>query len=115
MKEVLTEVVFIIILMTASLIFGYHYRGMKDENKNLAGYYELSQKKESLTDALAKSDASLLQAQQAAQEIRQKEVVKYEKVYIDRIKNVATAQCVRDSGLLDVYDASVAGVPGAVK
>lgn len=115
MKEALIEFVFIIVICIASLLFGYHYRGIKDDNKSLTGYYELSQKKEALSDRLEKSDAALLVAQQAASQTREKEVIKYEKVYIDRIKNVATAQCVRDSGLLDVYDASIAEMPQSVK
>ena len=56
---------------------------------------------------LATRDAQLAAEQSKAAEVRTVEVIKKEVVYRDRIKNPDTARCVADSGLLDIYDATL--------
>ena len=56
---------------------------------------------------LATRDQQLAEAQAAASQVRTVEVIKREVVYRDRIKEVAVANCVRDSGLLQLYDATL--------
>lgn len=56
---------------------------------------------------LATRDQQLAEAQAAACQVRAVEVIKREVVYRDRIKEVAIANCVRDSGLLQLYDAAL--------
>ena len=56
---------------------------------------------------LATRDQQLAEAQAAASQVRTVEVIKREVVYRDRIKEVAVRDCVRDSGLLQLYDAAL--------
>ena len=60
-----------------------------------------------LQGQLATRDMQLAQAQQAAKNARAETVIKTEVIYRDRIKNVAVRDCVANSGLLDVYDATL--------
>ena len=60
-----------------------------------------------LNGQLATIDQQLAQAQQAAKNARTETVIKREVIYRDRIKNVAVRDCVANSGLLDVYDATL--------
>ena len=52
-------------------------------------------------------DQQLAEAQAKAAHVRTVEVIKREVVYRDRIKDVAVRDCVVNSGLLDVYDATL--------
>ena len=63
---------------------------------------------------LATRDQQLAEAQAAAAQVRTVEVIKREVVYRDRIKEVAVRDCVADSGLLQLYDASL-GLSGSTK
>lgn len=74
-------------------------------------YKTLVEKRDSLQSELNDKDVALLEAQRERNELRDKEVVKYVTVYRDRIKDPGIAECVRNSGLLDVYDATVS-TPG---
>jgi len=56
---------------------------------------------------LATRDQQLAEAQAVASQVRTVEVIKREVVYRDRIKEVAVRDCVRDSGLLQLYDAAL--------
>lgn len=56
---------------------------------------------------LATRDAQLSAEQSKAAEVRTVEVIKKEVVYRDRIKNPDAARCVADSGLLQLYDATL--------
>ena len=56
---------------------------------------------------LASRDQQLAEAQAAAGQVRTVEVIKKEVIYRDRIKEVAVANYVRDSGLLQLYDATL--------
>ena len=56
---------------------------------------------------LATRDQQLADAQQAASEARTETIIKREVIYRDKIKDVAVRDCVANSGLLDVYDATL--------
>ena len=56
---------------------------------------------------LATRDQQLAEAQQAASEARTETIIKREVIYRDKIKTVAVRNCVADSGLLDIYDATL--------
>lgn len=56
---------------------------------------------------LATRDQQLADAQQAASEERTETIIKREVIYRDKIKTVAVRDCVANSGLLDVYDATL--------
>lgn len=56
---------------------------------------------------LATRDQQLAEAQQASSEARTETIIKREVIYRDKIKTVAVRDCVANSGLLDVYDATL--------
>ena len=56
---------------------------------------------------LATRDLQLAEAQAKAAQVRTVEVIKREVVYRDRIKEVAVRDCVVNSGLLQLYDATL--------
>ena len=56
---------------------------------------------------LATRDQQLAEAQQGASEARTETIIKREVIYRDKIKTVAVRDCVADSGLLDLYDATL--------
>ena len=56
---------------------------------------------------LATRDQQLADSQAAAAQKRTAVVVQKEVIYRDRIKDVAVRDCVANSGLLDVYDATL--------
>ena len=60
-----------------------------------------------LESRLNATDIELLQAKAERDASRDKKVVKYVTVYRDKIKDPVTAECVRNSGLLDVYNMSI--------
>ena len=56
---------------------------------------------------LATRDQQLADSQDQAAQKRTEIVIKREVIYRDKIKDVATRDCVANSGLLDVYDATL--------
>lgn len=94
-------------IMIAVYAMGYSQGKNAVKLDNFEEYKTLIEKRDSLQTELNDKDVALLEAQQERNELRDKEVVKYVTIYRDRIKDPAVAQCVRDSGLLDVYDATV--------
>lgn len=96
----LTAVIGTIIITGAVFTFGYSQGKQSVRVEQFDAYVTLSQK---LSDA--DSQIATLQADLAT--TRDKEVVKYVTVYRDRIKDPVIANAVRDSGILQVYDASV--------
>ena len=56
---------------------------------------------------LATRDQQLADAQQAASDARTETIIKREVIYRDKIKTVAVRDCVANSGLLDLYDATL--------
>lgn len=63
--------------------------------------------RDALQEKLNASDVELQKKQQELKEARTKKVVEKVTIYRDRIKDSTTAQCVKDSGILDLYDATV--------
>lgn len=98
-------------VMIAVYAMGYFSGKNAVELDDFEEYKTLVEKRDSLQSELNDKDVALLEAQRKRNELRDKEVVKYVTIYRDRIKDSAVAQCVRDSGLLDVYDATVS-TPG---
>lgn len=70
-------------------------------------YKTLVEKRDSLQSELNDKDVELQKKQQELKEVRSKKVVEKVIVYRDRIKDSTTAQCVKESGILDLYDATV--------
>ena len=63
---------------------------------------------------LATRDQQLAEIQAQAAQKRTEIVIKKEVIYRDKIKDVATRDCVANSGLLDVYDATL-GLSGSAE
>lgn len=64
-------------------------------------------------DKLTIRDQELAEAQARANQVRTETIIKTEVVYRDRIKNSDTRQCIADSGLLELYDATLGLSPPA--
>ena len=99
----------VILAVVMVIVYAMGYFSGKNAVKldDFKEYKILIKQRDSLQTELNDKDTALLEAQQERNELRDKEVVKYVTVYRDRIKDPGIAQCVRNSGLLDVYDATV--------
>ena len=67
-----------------------------------------------LQGQLATRDLQLAEEQQKKAQIRAVKVIEKEVIYRDKIKDVAVRDCVANSGLLDVYDATL-GLSGSTE
>lgn len=103
----------VILAVVMVIVYAMGYFSGKNAVKldDFKEYKILIKQRDSLQTELNDKDTALLEAQQERNELRDKEVVKYVTVYRDRIKDPGIAECVRNSGLLDVYDATVS-TPG---
>ena len=109
--------VFICALVAAFGVgYGYGHHVASVEAKADAQELELSRAGEAnhawaerftLQAQLATRDQQLAASQAEAAQKRTEIVIKKEIVYRDRIKDVAVRDCVANSGLLDVYDATL--------
>lgn len=99
----------VILAVVMVIVYAMGYFSGKNAAKldDFKEYKILIKQRDKLQTELNDKDTALLEAQQERNELRDKEVVKYVTVYRDRIKDPGIAQCVRNSGLLDVYDATV--------
>ena len=93
---------------------GYHTADAawtaKDTKRQLADSNAANQawaERFTLQAQLATRDQQLAEAQQAASEARTETIIKREVIYRDKIKTVAVRDCVANSGLLDLYDATL--------
>ena len=103
--------------------FGYGHHVASVEAKADAQELELSRagdankawaERFALQAQLATRDQQLAESQAQAAQNRTAVVVKKEIIYRDRIKDVAVRDCVANSGLLDVYDATL-GLSGTAE
>lgn len=105
-----TAIVAIVISLTWSvLVFVWGYSQGKNAVKldDFEEYKTLIKKRDKLQSELNDKDVALLEAQQERNELRDKKVTQYVTVYRDRIKDPGIAECVRNSGILQLYDATV--------
>ena len=100
---------------------GYHTADarwqLRDDKRKLSEASTANQvwaERFTLQAQLATRDQQLAEAQQAASEARTETIIKREVIYRDKIKNVAVRDCVANSGLLDVYDATL-GLSGSAE
>jgi len=104
----------LIVAAVAGFCYGYHVASV--EAKVVAQRLELSRAGEAnqawaerftLQSQLATRDHQLADSQAEAAQKRTETIIKREVIYRDRIKDVAVRDCVANSGLLDVYDATL--------
>ena len=103
--------------------FGYGHHVASVESKVVAQKLELSRagdanhawaERFTLQAQLATRDQQLADSQSLAAQNRTVVVVQKEVIYRDKIKDVAMRDCVANSGLLDVYDATL-GLSGSAE
>lgn len=111
----------IIIACSAVWYHGYHTADaawqLRDDERKLSEAATANQawaERFTLQAQLATRDQQLAEAQQAASETRTETIIKREVIYRDKIKTVAVRDCVANSGLLDVYDATL-GLSGSAE
>lgn len=103
----LTLVSIVLVVLAVVFTVGYSQGRKSVKLEDFKQYKQAVEARDKLQIELADKDIALMTKQQELNEARDKKVVKYVAVYKDRIKDPAVAQCVRDSGLLNVYDATV--------
>ena len=94
-------------IMVAVYAMGYYHGKQSVKLDDFKAYKEAVEARDALQEKLNASDVELQKKQQELKEARTKKVVEKVTIYRDRIKDSATAQCVKDSGILDLYDATV--------
>ena len=109
--------IFICALVAAFVVgYGYGHHVAYVEAKADAQELELSRAGEAnqawaerftLQAQLATRDQQLADSQAEAAQKRTETIIKREVIYRDKIKDVAVRDCVANSGLLDVYDATL--------
>ena len=104
----------LIVAAGAGFCYGYHVASV--EANVVAQELELSRAGEAnqawaerftLQAQLATRDQQLADSQAESAQMRTEIVIKREVIYRDRIKDVAVRDCVANSGVLDVYDATL--------
>lgn len=103
----LTVIIAVLVIIAAVFTFGYSQGRKSVKLEQFKEYREAVKARDKLQTELNDKDTALITVQQQLADKRDKEVIKYVTVYRDRTKDPVVAQCVRDSGLLDVYDATV--------
>lgn len=103
----LTLIAIVLAILAAVFTVGYSQGRKSVKLEDFKEYKASVEARDKLQSELADKDIALMTKQQELNEVRDKEVVKYVTVYRYRIKDPVVAQCVRDSGLLEVYDATV--------
>lgn len=94
-------------IMVAVYAMGYYHGKQSVKLDDFKEYKAAVEARDVLQEKLNASDVELQKKQQELKEARTKKVVEKVTVYRDRIKDSATAQCVKESGILDLYDATV--------
>lgn len=94
-------------IMVAVYAMGYFSGKNAVKLDDFKEYKAAVEARDALQEKLNASDVELQKKQQELKEARTKKVVEKVTIYRDRIKDSATAQCVKDSGILDLYDATV--------
>ena len=96
-----------IVLLALAFWWGYSQGKQSVKLDDFKEYKATVEARDALQEKLNTSDVELQKKQQELKEARAKKVVEKVIIYHDRIKDSATAQCVKDSGILDLYDATV--------
>lgn len=96
-----------IVLLALAFWWGYSQGKRSVKLDDFKEYKAAVEARDALQEKLNASDVKLRKTQQELKEARAKKVVEKVIIYRDRIKDPTTAQCVKDSGILDLYDATV--------
>ena len=94
-------------IMVAVYAMGYFSGKNAVKLDDFKEYKAAVEARDALQEKLNASDVELQKKQQELKEARAKKVVEKVTIYRDRIKDSTTAQCVKESGILDLYDATI--------
>lgn len=107
MRTIITAIAGSLVLLALAFWWGYSEGEQSVKLDDFKEYKAAVEARDVLQEKLNASDVELQKKQQELKEARAKKVVEKVTIYRDRIKDSATAQCVKDSGILDLYDATV--------
>ena len=107
MRTIIAAIAGALVLLALAFWWGYSQGKQSVKLEDFKAYKEAVEARDALQEKLNASDVELQKKQQELKEARAKKVVEKVTVYRDRIKDSATAQCIKDSGILDLYDATV--------
>lgn len=112
--KILTLICGVLLVFCAGIGYGVHTTDKKWKTKEVerklseaATANQAWAERFTLQAQLATRDQQLAEAQQEASEERTETIIKREVIYRDKIKTVAVRDCVANSGLLDIYDATI--------
>lgn len=105
--EMMRTIVVVIVLLALAFWWGYSQGKQSVKLDDFKEYKAAVEARDVLQEKLNASDVELQKKQRELKEARAKKVVEKVTIYRDRIKDSATAQCVKESGILDLYDATV--------
>lgn len=100
-------IIAVIVLLALAFWWGYSEGEQSVKLDDFKEYKAAIEARDALQEKLNASDVELQKKQQELKEARAKKVVEKVTIYRDRIKDSTTAQCVKESGILDLYDATV--------
>lgn len=96
-----------IVLLALAFWWGYSQGKRSVKLDDFKEYKAAVEARDALQEKLNASDVKLRKTQQELKEARARKVDEKVIIYRDRIKDSTTAQCVKESGILDLYDATV--------
>lgn len=96
-----------IIILCITHFAAYKYGVYQEQAKAAKIAASEQSKRDALQTKLNASDLKLAESQNKASEIRTQLITKQEVVYRDRIKTVTVRDCVADSGLFQLYNATL--------
>lgn len=96
-----------IVFVICTYWLGYYHGKQSVKLDDFKEYKSAVEARDALQEKLNASDVELQKKQQELEEARARKVGEKVIVYRDRIKDSTTAQCVKESGILDLYDATV--------
>lgn len=105
--EMMRTIIATIVLLALAFWWGYSQGKRSVKLDDFKEYKAAVEARDALQEKLNASDVELQKKQQELKEARTKKVVEKVTIYRDRINDSATAQCVKESGILDLYDATV--------
>ena len=100
-------IIAVIALLALAFWWGYSRGKQSVKLDDFKEYKTAVEARDALQEKLNASDVKLQKTQQELKEARARKVGEKVIIYRDRIKDSATAQCVKESGILDLYDATV--------
>jgi hypothetical protein len=96
-----------IVFVICTYWLGYYHGKQSVKLDDFKEYKAAVEARDALQEKLNASDVELQKMQRELKEARDKKVVEKVTIYRDRIKDSTTAQCITESGILDLYDATV--------